>query len=65
MKHLLTVNGLAVHTGLPCDWLRAETTAGRIPCIRISRKLVFSLEAVEKGPAERAATRQEDNDHVG
>lgn len=47
--------GLARELMLPVDWLKAEAMAGRIPCLRIGRKLRFSVEAVRKSLASRAA----------
>jgi excisionase family DNA binding protein len=44
---------------LPRDWLRQEAIAGRIPCLRVGRRLLFNAEAVEKALAERAATSRE------
>ena len=65
MRHLLTLNCLAAHMKLPREWLRTEAAAGRIPCLRIGRKLVFSPEAVEKALAKRAAVHKQENDEIG
>jgi hypothetical protein len=52
---LLRLPALARELKLPRDWLRAEAEAGRIPCLRVGRKLLFSPRAVEAALAERAA----------
>jgi hypothetical protein len=40
--------------GLSLAWLRAEAEAGRIPCFKAGRKLVFDPEAVEQSLLARA-----------
>jgi hypothetical protein len=45
---------------LPRDWLRGEALAGRIPCLKIGRKLLFNPDAVEKTLAERAAAERQE-----
>jgi hypothetical protein len=63
MEPLTSLAGLSARLRLPREWLRAEAIAGRIPCLKIGRKLLFSLSAVEKSLAERAAAeRQEASD---
>ncbi|MCA9312599.1 MAG: hypothetical protein KDA21_15400 [Phycisphaerales bacterium] len=48
---------LARRTRLPTSWLREEARAGRIPSLRVSRRLMFNLEEVEA--ALRARSRPE------
>ncbi len=59
MSGLLSLPKLATHLRLPRDWLYQEALAGRIPCLRIGRKLFFNVAAVERCLAERAATSRE------
>jgi hypothetical protein len=40
--------------GLSVAWLKSEAEAGRIPCFKAGRKLLFNLEAVEQSLLERA-----------
>ena len=40
--------------GLTFDWLRAEAEAGRIPCLKAGRRLLFDPEAVEAVLLQRA-----------
>ncbi len=40
--------------GLSRAWLRAETEAGRIPCFRAGRKLLFDAQTVEEALLIRA-----------
>ena len=55
----INLTGLAVQTGLPREWLRREALGGRIPCLRVGRKLLFNAAAVEAALAERAANSRE------
>lgn len=52
---LVSVRGLANRLKLPAAWLKAEAQAGRIPSLRVGRRLLFNLEAVERALLERAA----------
>lgn len=45
--------------GLSIAWLKAEALAGRIPCFRAGRRLLFDVEAVEQSLLLRARTSQE------
>src|SRR5262249_5033987 len=58
MNELLSLYQLAVRTRLPQRWLRQEALAGRIPCLRVGRRLRFSLAAVEETLAGRAASER-------
>lgn len=40
--------------GLTVTWLKAEAEAGRIPCFRAGRRLLFDADAVERALLERA-----------
>jgi hypothetical protein len=40
--------------GLSVAWLKAEAEAGRIPCFKAGRKLLFDPEAVEQALLQRA-----------
>jgi hypothetical protein len=59
MADLLRLHRLAAHLRLPREWLRAEAVAGRLPCLRVGHVFLFSLSAVEKILAERAASSRE------
>jgi hypothetical protein len=56
---LLSLHQLAARTGLPATWLRQEALGGRIPCLRVGRKLRFNLDAVRSALGRRAATSWE------
>lgn len=45
---------LARHLGLPVSWLKQEAEAGRLPHLKIGRRFVFNLAAVEAVLLERA-----------
>jgi hypothetical protein len=40
--------------GLSMTWLKSEAEAGRIPCFRAGRKLLFDAGAVEEALLQRA-----------
>jgi hypothetical protein len=45
----------ATHLGVPVTWLRAEAEAGRVPHLKIGRRFMFNVEAVERHLVDRAA----------
>ena len=53
---LVRVIGLSRRLNLPAAWLKAEAKAGRIPCLRAGRHLLFNPSAVTRTLASRAAT---------
>jgi hypothetical protein len=65
---LFNVHTLARKLGLSAVWLKAEANAGRIPCLKVGRRLLFNAAAVERALLARAggdenADRRED--HAG
>ena len=51
--------------GLSMDWLKSEAEAGRVPCFRAGRRLLFDPEAVERAllkPARGVQKDYEDED---
>jgi hypothetical protein len=57
-EELCGLNGLALQLQrlrLSREWLRAEALAGRLPCLKIGRRLLFNVQAVEETLARRAA----------
>jgi hypothetical protein len=40
--------------GLSYAWFRTEAEAGRLPCFRAGRKLLFDVDAVEQALLRRA-----------
>ncbi|MHB1157674.1 MAG: hypothetical protein ACYC26_12675 [Phycisphaerales bacterium] len=57
-SELVNLSGLARRLrrfGLSKQWLKAEAEAGRLPCMRIGRRLLFSIGAVEAALIRRAA----------
>ena len=55
MQSPIALIGLAALLRLPRAWLRAEALAGRIPCLRVGRRLLFDPDAVRAALARRAA----------
>ena len=52
---LLTVVALARVLRIPATWLKSEALAGRLPCLRVGRRMLFNRDAVEVALLERAA----------
>jgi excisionase family DNA binding protein len=49
------VQNAAARLGLPVSWLKAEADARRIPHVRIGRRILFNVEAVEQALLSRAS----------
>ncbi|MBE7465608.1 MAG: hypothetical protein HS116_19205 [Planctomycetes bacterium] len=52
---LYNLAALAIRLNLSREWLAAEADAGRLPCLRVGRRRLFSLKAVRAELAIRAA----------
>ncbi len=50
----MPITMLAYNTGMLASWLRAEAQASRIPFIRMGRRWMFNVDAVEHSLLERA-----------
>lgn len=48
-------------TGLPAEWLKAEAIAGRLPHLKIGRRLMFNPELVEQALLDRAGSTSSQN----
>lgn len=46
---------LAARLKLPIRWIKVEAKAGRLPHLRVGRRLLFNLDAVNAALARRAA----------
>ncbi|MHC4947206.1 MAG: hypothetical protein ACYTG1_02945 [Planctomycetota bacterium] len=53
MTSFINLQQLARRLGLPMAWLRAEAEAGRLPCLRAGRRLMFNITEVEDALARR------------
>jgi len=63
---LHTLNTLARRLnrfGITRQWLQAESEAGRIPCFKAGRRLLFDADAVEAALLQRAAGGAKGGDH--
>jgi len=56
LPDFLTVHRLKQY-GISTSWLRREARAGRIPFVRIGRRLWFSPKAVERTLLEHATEK--------
>lgn len=45
----------AQRLGVPSAWLRREADAGRVPCLRVGRRLMFNLDAVRETLERRSS----------
>ncbi len=61
-EHIITAEEVAAHVQLPVDWLKAEARAGRLPHLKIGRRLYFNLAAVENSLLQRAAASPANDD---
>ena len=59
MQKLLTIRAAARELAIGWRWLREEALAGRIPCLRVGRRILVDLNAVSAELAKRAATSRE------
>jgi hypothetical protein len=55
---LLPLHSTARQARVPVEWLRKEAEAGRVPCLRVGRRLMFNVAAVTRALTERAATER-------
>lgn len=53
-RNLKSLAALAAHLKLPVSWLKAEANAGRIPGLRVGRRWLFNVSAVERAIARMA-----------
>ncbi len=51
----ISATELANELGLPLAWLRAEAKAGKIPSLRVGRRLLFNPESVKRVLLNRTA----------
>ncbi len=56
---LLPVGPMARLLRLPVRWLRQEAEAGRVPCLRADKALLFDPDTVERVLLERARETQQ------
>lgn len=54
MEAFLPLQRTAVRLGVPAAWLRAEARAGRVPHLRVGRRLLVNPEDVERVLLERS-----------
>jgi len=44
----------ASRIGIPASWLKSEAEAGRLPAIRVGKRLLVNVEQVESALLEKA-----------
>jgi len=53
-KIFIPLHRLSQRLGLPSAWLKGEAEAGRVPCLRAGRRLLFNPKVVEETLIKRA-----------
>ncbi|MCG3127422.1 MAG: hypothetical protein CHACPFDD_02282 [Phycisphaerae bacterium] len=53
----LPLHRAASRLGVPATWLRTEALAGRVPHLRVGRRLLFNPAAVEEALLHRASQK--------
>ncbi|MFH1268867.1 MAG: DNA-binding protein [Planctomycetota bacterium] len=58
-SRLLPVGPMARLLRVPVKWLRQEAEAGRVPCLKADKALLFDPDTVERVLLERAKATQQ------
>ena len=48
----------ASRIGIPASWLKSEAEAGRLPAVRVGKRLLFNVEQVERALLAKAEVAQ-------
>jgi excisionase family DNA binding protein len=56
-EFLVTMPTLCQRLDLPVKWVRRETAAGRLPAVRIGRRICFNVEAIKDFLRDRASRK--------
>ena len=59
LDFLVTMPTLCQRLDLPVKWVRRETSAGRLPAIRIGRRICFNVEAIKDFLRDRASRKNQ------
>jgi len=59
MNELVSLARMARRLGVTQRWLRDQTDAGRVPCLRAGRRLLYVPVAVQDALAELAVRQKE------
>lgn len=51
---LVTVRQAADSCDVPVEWLKQEALAARVPCLKVGRRLWFSVPALKRSLVKRA-----------
>ena len=51
----ISITKAAGKLNVPVSWLREQADAGSIPCLKVAKKLLFNLAALENALAQKAA----------
>ena len=61
----ISLRRAAGRLGVPSAWLRNEAHAGRVPHLRIGRRLLFNVQAVELALLQRASEAAQEGHNGG
>ena len=63
-ESFLPLRRAAARLGVRVAWLRAEAVAGRVPCLRVGRRLLLNPAAVEDALMKRARGATQGGQHA-
>jgi hypothetical protein len=64
MSEILSLSRMSRRAGVTQHWLRHEAEAGRVPCLRVGKRLLFSPPAVLEALAVLASRKTHDRNGV-
>jgi excisionase family DNA binding protein len=56
---LVTMPTLCSSLKLPLKWVRRETVAGRLPAIRVGKRVLFNVQAIQEFLRDQAAPKNQ------
>ena len=59
-ESFLPIRRVAFRLGVPVKWLRDEVAAGRVPFLRVGRRVMLNVQTVERALLERAEQEQQE-----
>ena len=57
---LYNLAGVSELLRLPPSWIKKQVSAGKIPCLRVGRRMLFNIDAVREALADLAMEGADD-----